>query len=268
MISNVGGYLAGVGFDKSKGGVAEVASAKDAAIIPGKDNPAGANRGGSVSISTLAGQLAYSASDSAEKNKGLGHAELAAKAARTLDTILYELTPANVAKAASEVPNTTDPALLKRAQLATAFVNGGRKDNVGSEPNPFAGLSREQLANIAYDESGTFTTNERRAAYSESALLELQWRVKVVAKMTQDYNSTGNLTDCFQEILDHFKELPAMEQAQYPKNYASDLTEKIKLNFNYRTGHPDAKRADVESGIIPQIIASVLPSAPDIFKPQ
>lgn len=244
MIANISAYLAGTGFDKGRTSVAEVASATDSVSLQTKGAPAAGNQGSSVSISTLAGQLAYSASDSAEKNKGLSHAQLATKAERMVDEIVYDCTPANVARAASEVPKTNDPALLKRAQLATAFVN---RMSVDGEPNPFAGLSREQLANIAYDESGSFTLNERRAAYDESARIEEEWRVRVVAKMSSEYHNTGKLNDFFKEVLDHFKGLPAMEQAQYPENYASDLTAKIKRDFNYLTGRPGAMNADVES---------------------
>lgn len=52
-------------------------------------------------------------------------------------------------------------AAAARARLATRFVNGWDKSN------PFAGLSREELNAIVYDESRSFTTNEKRAAYSE-----------------------------------------------------------------------------------------------------
>lgn len=48
-----------------------------------------------------------------------------------------------------------------RARLATRFVNGWDKSN------PFAGLSREELNAIVFDESKSFTTNEKRAAYAE-----------------------------------------------------------------------------------------------------
>ncbi|WP_323034235.1 hypothetical protein [Pararhodobacter sp.] len=46
---------------------------------------------------------------------------------------------------------------------------------------------------------------------------------KVAAKAMAEYNSTGKLTNFFSSVLDHFKELPAIEQAQYPQDYASDL---------------------------------------------
>jgi len=47
-----------------------------------------------------------------------------------------------------------------------------------------------------------------------------------------------------QPLLDHFKELPAIEQAQYPKDYASDLQSKIDLDFNYRTHQAEGKGKD------------------------
>lgn len=42
-------------------------------------------------------------------------------------------------------------------------------------------------------------------------------------------------------VLDHFKELPAIEQAQYPVDYAGDLQSKIALDFNYRTHQAEGK---------------------------
>jgi len=42
-------------------------------------------------------------------------------------------------------------------------------------------------------------------------------------------------------VLDHFKELPATEQLQYPSDYAGDLQSKIDLDFNYRTHQAEGK---------------------------
>lgn len=60
----------------------------------------------------------------------------------------------------AEVPSTDDAPLLARSRQATAFLNG-------SDSNPFKGLTRDQLNLIAHDEGGTFTINERRAAWVE-----------------------------------------------------------------------------------------------------
>lgn len=197
-----------------------------------KNNISG-NQSGVTEISSLASQLAASAAYSSEKNKGLGFAELGDKARALLDQIVGEGFSRNKARNDSEVPKATDTASLERAKAATAFANGTFKDGVGSEPNPFAGMSPDQLATIAYDESGTFTANERYAAYRESYQQEQNWRVAVVAKMQEEYNSTGKLTNFFKEVLAHYEGLPLMEQVQYPKDYAADLKEKIKLDFNY-----------------------------------
>jgi len=88
------------------------------------------------------------------------------------------------------------------------------------------------LSNIIYDDSGTYTVNERHAAWRESYDQEEAWREKVAAQAMAEYNSTGKLTNFFKSVLDHFKELPAIEQAQYPKDYASDLQSKIDLDLN------------------------------------
>ncbi len=128
----------------------------------------------------------------------------------------------------AEVPDTQDPGLLARAENATQFVNGNGK-------NPFAGMSSDQLSLIIYDESGSFTTNERRAALSESFDQESAWRQKVVANAMAEYNGTGKLTKFFTAALEHYKDLPAIEQAQYPNSYEAKLQGWIALDFNYKT---------------------------------
>lgn len=71
----------------------------------------------------------------------------------------------------NETPNTCDPELLSRAKQATAYVNdassGGHSIN-----NPFSDLSKEQLSQIIYDESDTYTVNERQSAWRESYDIE------------------------------------------------------------------------------------------------
>jgi hypothetical protein len=59
-----------------------------------------------------------------------------------------------------EVPASTDPARRERARQAMRFT-------YGLSPNPFDGLTREELNAIVFDESKTYTFNERRAAYAE-----------------------------------------------------------------------------------------------------
>lgn len=196
--------------------------------------------GDSLKISTLAQQLSASASRAEVRDRTLSRSELASKAKNIVDQIVGDSYYANKTLHDNETPNTSDPELLSRAKQATAYVNdasrGGHLIN-----NPFSGLSKEQLSQIIYDESGTYTVNERQAAWRESYNLEEAWREKVVAQAIAEYNSTGKLTNFFMSVLDHFKELPAIEQAQYPVDYAGDLQSKIDLDFNYRTHQAEGK---------------------------
>ena len=82
--------------------------------------------------------------------------------------LLDQLFIAGSKKANAEVPNSDDPVRLARAKQATAFVCGQSGTNFkSSAPNPFFGMSREQLTKIMYDDSGAYTINERAAAGSE-----------------------------------------------------------------------------------------------------
>ncbi|MBY0575167.1 MAG: hypothetical protein K2P67_01010 [Gallionellaceae bacterium] len=217
----------------------QVDSAGGATETPRIQSDADARPVNTQTISTLAKQLADSAARAEKRDSTLSRSELADKAKIFHNECSAEADPAIQAKHDSEVPQSKDPELLARAKQATAFLIANRHG--GGEANPFAGLSREQLANITYDDSGTYTFNERMAAYSEAMRQEYEWGVKVAAKAMDEYNSTGKLTNFFTSILEHYKGLPAIEQAQYPKGYASDLESKIKLDFNYRTHQAEGK---------------------------
>lgn len=184
--------------------------------------------GGASTLSSLARQLGESAKHAEARDASLSRRALGAKATELLNQIGGESYFANKAKHDAEIPNTESPELLARARKATQFENG-------SGANPFAGLSRDQLALITYDDSGTFTTNEKRAAWSEASSQEYAWRQKVVAQAMAEYNGTGKLTHFFTAVLDHYKTLPGIEQAQYPDSYETKLQGWIDLDFNYWT---------------------------------
>ncbi|WP_425251462.1 hypothetical protein ACPJXG_14480 [Janthinobacterium sp. NFX145] len=189
--------------------------------------PAGAGAvAGDVVISTLAGRLAKASEATSATIRGFDHAALGAWVNRNTDDILYPLDAEHKAAAAKQLPQPNDAASAKSAAAATAYV-----DRKG--PNPFAGLSREQLSAISNDDSGTFTVNERRAAFMQAYQEEEAWRTQVVAQAMHEYNTTGKTTNFFKSVLAHFNTLPRLEQSQYPANYASDLEDKIKLDFNY-----------------------------------
>ena len=226
--------------------VAVVSANSDAKTVSATDNS-------TVSISPLARLLADSAARAQVRDSTLSRLELADKAKNLLAQIEGDAYFLNKAKNDSEVPKTDAPALLALAKQATAYT---QSNNPSGVKNPFSGLSNSQLSNIIYDDSGTFTVNERRAASYEADIRDEAWRVKVCAQAIDEYNRTGKMTNFFTAVLDHFKGLPAIEQAQYPANYASDLTNKINLDFNYLTNTPGGKGLD-STGLLNEIMKSL-----------
>ena len=197
-----------------------------------------------VQISSLASRLNKAENGSGIADPGLSHDQLGDKVRQNIAAINYPLTEENKARMAREVPVPADASALASAAAANAYVN----DLKG--PNPFAGLSREQLSTIANDDSGTFTTNERHAAYRQAYDEEQQWRTQAVAQAMAEYHATGKLTDFFQSVLAHFDTLPRAEQSLYPADYATDLQKKIDLDFNYFTNTPGGQGgAHAQSGI-------------------
>jgi hypothetical protein len=205
-----------------------------------------------VSISSFGARLSKATDSFVATSSKLSHDALGDKLRGTIAALNYTLTPENVAAKSKETPIPADAAALASAAAANAYV----ADLKG--PNPFAGLSREQLSAITNDESGTFTTNERYAAHRQANDEEQAWRTRAVAAAMDEYHRTGKLTNFFQSALDHFGELPAAEQALYPKNYAADLQDKVDLDFNYFTHMPNGQpgKADVSLASLRSMIES------------
>lgn len=200
-------------------------------------------------LSTLAQQLSDSALRAEERDASLDRKALGQKA----DTLLSQITGQgyhnNRARYDAEVPNTDNPELLERAKQATSFVNGR-----GS--NPFSGLSQDQLALVIYDDSNTFTANERRAAWLEGRAQETAWKQAVVARGKLEYEQTGKMTEFFKEVLGNYNELPPIMQAQYPDFYAPRLEHLIEMDFNFMTHRAEGKGA-------PEDIFDILMSSED-----
>ncbi|MEK9970801.1 MAG: hypothetical protein VW600_16795, partial [Ferrovibrio sp.] len=108
-----------------------------------------------------------------------------AKSAKTL-TIDEKLRANN-----DTVANASEEAVA-RARLATRFVNGWDKTN------PFAGLSREELNAIVFDETRSYTTNEQRAAFAElkqylpASAIPADSAAKTDTKKTDTKSSSGS----------------------------------------------------------------------------
>lgn len=178
------------------------------------------SRSSSPSISTLASQLAAAAERAEERDATLSHKALAQKAKSLLNQITGMGYHNSRAASNAEVPDTDSEELLVRAQQATDFVNG-------KGINPFKGLSPDQLTLIIYDDSGTFTVNERRAAWREDYDLDQIWRQKIIAQSEVEDMTTGKLTNFFQACLDYYNNEPLIKQVQYEDDYATNLQKRI-----------------------------------------
>jgi hypothetical protein len=112
-------------------------------------------------VSSLSHLLSDAASRASARDANTSRDGLAAIAQSTVDKLLGDSYRSNKAAHDAEVLSSDDPQRLAQARQATDFTNG-------KEANPFKGMSRDQLALITYDDSGAFTTNERRAAWLEA----------------------------------------------------------------------------------------------------
>ncbi len=236
MMSTIGGWATtntGSSTATAKNQVTSVIESNSALVEYAK---ASGSEGSTQSISTLGRQLADSAARAEERDQTFSYKELAVKAKSLLGQISGDDYFRNKEKHNSEVPNTDDPELLARAKQATAFVNSTNPVS-GSKKNPFAGLSNEQLSLVIYDDSGAYTINERRAAWSEAYDREQTWRQKVVgsAQSLAEYESTGKHTNFFKACIDHYKGLPLIEQVQYPENYVSLTTSMMNSEVDSRS---------------------------------
>jgi hypothetical protein len=70
--------------------------------------------------------------------------------------------PEGLAINAAQLPVPATPDSLASAASATSFVDSG-----GTQPNPFASLSRTALTAIIYNESGQYAVNQRLAASAQ-----------------------------------------------------------------------------------------------------
>lgn len=185
------------------------------------------------SVSALARQLSDAAKRAEARDAALSHKELGEKA----ESLLSEITGTKYHQRQdahhAEIPDTNDEQLLARARQATGYLKG-------TDSNPFKGLSRDQLALITYDEGGDFTVDERRAAWSQRCQQEQLWRQNVIQAGTAESEATGKETHFYEELLEHYNGLPAIERAQYPISYAMELQMQIDQGSSDQAPKPGA----------------------------
>ncbi|KHN93604.1 hypothetical protein BSK71_17460 [Pectobacterium actinidiae] len=185
-----------------------------------------------TNVSSLARQLSDAATRAEARDSSNSRGKLASYAHSVIEELAGSSYESRRKALAEELPDTDDPQLLARAKQANNFANGH-----GS--NPFKGLSRDQLSLIIYDDSNTFTVNERRAALHESNEIESAWSHRVVAQSKQEWNAGEfKQTEFFKLVLEHYEGLPLIEQVQAPANYESRLKHLIEMDYNFVTGEP------------------------------
>ncbi len=180
-----------------------------------------------ASFSTLANQLNESAARAAKRDAAMTHDELRKYGGSRINEFLIESPKSNSATRAMEVPKTNDPELLDRARKASEFVTRTMAGDKHAK-SPFEKLSREQLNLVAYDDSGAFTLNERRAAWQGVQKLDDAWRRIAIPEGIIEQTRTGKALKFYQEALSYFKSLPDIEKAvSYPKNAEAILEANI-----------------------------------------
>jgi hypothetical protein len=172
-------------------------------------------------ISALARQLSECAERAAVRDKSLSRdalRELASRLSGQLSCTRY--TRGDVAKVFAR-SSTDTPELVERDRQAVHFnISAIYREN--TVPSPFAGLSREELVLIAYDESDTFTINERYAAMRGAYQLEENFRENYCRRSFEGaFNQHPFLG--YGEILTHYRSIPLIEQVQYPEDYEARL---------------------------------------------
>lgn len=227
-------------------------------------------RTSSSKISTLAQQLHEAQVRADARDASLDREGLADKAKSIRSQLSGKNYERNKLKHDSEVPKSNDPAHIKRAEQATQFVNDRGK-------NPFKGFPANQLTLIIYDESGTFTTNERRAALSEQGDQEYAWRLKVVAELNRQWDQrNGDTSEALRGIMDHYDNLPPIEEAQIAGSWRYDMERNIahaKAEGRKPETEPEAemeslfemlfKTSDSESGSFFEEYLKNMPSVDD-----
>ncbi|EPF6602425.1 hypothetical protein ABZR04_21330 [Pseudomonas aeruginosa] len=93
------------------------------------------------------------------------------------------------------LPKTDDPARLTLGQKSLDWAIGLSQSPPKHLSNPFAGMARNDLSAIVYDDSGTYTEAERYAAYGELSKQDEAYFSSLSAKLTNG----GDNRDFFQK---------------------------------------------------------------------
>lgn len=217
-----------------------------------------ANTGDRATITTLASQLSDAALRAKTTYANYTKQQLIDMSISASHLLASSTYNNNKVKHDTEVPDTQDPTLLARARQATYYANGLGK-------NPFAGMPRDQLELIIYDEGGSFTINERRAALYENSDQESAWRKRVVDDYFFNKNQPGKAAEFYQNILDHYRGLPLVARSEAPDGYEAKLEKWIEQELNITTADPE-KTKKPNKNLSPEIAQKILARDSSLFE--
>lgn len=210
------------------------APASVSASVPVCAKPDSTSQGDTASLSSLGRVLSGAISRAEATTQGKSDNELRAIVKRA-EVHLNDDWRRDMARFAKEVPDGADEGRLAISRQATRYIDQmttpPRAAGIACE-NPFFGLGRAELAAIQYDESGSFTTNERRAAASEAGRQYGEWSAEVCARAAKERALTGKSDHVLSEILAYFDALPAIERAALPKGYMERLRAEVAASEN------------------------------------
>ena len=173
-----------------------------------------------VSISSSA-QARYIQSSATERQAAMSQGELKQLHSSTWSDI-YNFSQLLGSKNYNKddlLPQTDDPARLELGKKSLEYAISLHQSPPGNASNPFAGMARNDLSAVVYDDSGTYTMAERYAASAELRMQDEAYFSSLSAKLTNG----GDNRDFFKSILDYFDDLPPVEKAAYPDGYRDSI---------------------------------------------
>lgn len=120
------------------------------------------------------------------------------------------------APALEDLKKLTTPGRLQQAEQAVAFALAQSHRRTAAI-NPFAGLRREALCGVVFDDSGLYTLVERYAAYQAVRKSDADIFIKLIA-------TTRGVVErriVFRGLLEHYDRLLPIEKSIYPEGYRS-----------------------------------------------
>lgn len=121
---------------------------------------------------------------------------------------------------AEMLPDTDDPERLETVHKAIDYAHSLAHSPSNRAPNPFEGLDRKDLSGIVYDDTGTFTTAERYAAYGEMKRQDYDYFSKLA--MAREM-SEPDRREYYKGILDYLDGLSPVEKVPYKDTHRDTM---------------------------------------------